>query len=180
VSNSSSSSFILDGSSYASVFDLAEDMIKFRDWNEKDEEDIKKLRELEIDNNTPISFGSCNYDTYIVKENDYYLISTCNNHPFYNLFDNKYLADRNKSEELYEKYDEDLDSIKEKFDFYKLETDIVGRETDCYSKEHFYCCERSWKVNGYHICPECLKDKDGSMRTYNKIRRENKLNRIIL
>ena len=82
VSNSSSSSFILSKDSYDSVFDLAKEMIPARDW-ESDNDLIKKIEEAEIrgmDPNTSISFNSCNYETYIVKYKDYYLISTCNNH----------------------------------------------------------------------------------------------------
>ena len=82
VSNSSSSSFILSKDSYESVFDLAKSMIPSREWD-SDQELITKIEEAEIrgmDPNTSISFGSCNYETYIVKYKDYYLISTCNNH----------------------------------------------------------------------------------------------------
>lgn len=82
VSNSSSSSFILSKDSYESVFDLAKKMIPARDWD-TDQELINKIEEAEIkgmDPNTSVSFASCNYETYIVKYKDYYLISTCNNH----------------------------------------------------------------------------------------------------
>jgi len=84
VSNSSSSSFILSKDSYASVFDLAKQMIPARNWN-SDQDLISKIEEAEIKGmnpNTSISFDSCNYATYIVKYKDYYLISTCNNHPW--------------------------------------------------------------------------------------------------
>ena len=83
VSNSSSSSFIIRQESYDSVFDLAKTMIPAREWEESDPDLIKKIEEAEIkgmDPNTSLSFGSCNYETYIVKHKDYYLVSTCNNH----------------------------------------------------------------------------------------------------
>jgi len=82
VSNSSSSSFIVSKQDYVSVFELAKDMIPMREWSE-DSDLIKKIEEAEIkgmDVNTGICFNSCNYETYIMKYKDYYLISTCNNH----------------------------------------------------------------------------------------------------
>jgi len=82
VSNSSSSSFIINKNSYESVFDLAKEMIPAREWD-TDKELIKIIEEAEIkgmDPDTSVSFGSCNYETYIVKYKDYYLVSTCNNH----------------------------------------------------------------------------------------------------
>jgi len=88
VSNSSSSSFILSKNSYESVFDLAKSMIPSREWD-TDTELIESIEEAEIkgmDNNTSICFNSCNYETYIVKHKDYYLVSTCNNHDW-NLYD---------------------------------------------------------------------------------------------
>jgi len=92
VSNSSSSSFILSKDSYESVFDLAKTMIPAREWD-SDKELIKKIEEAEIkgmDPNTSITFGSCNYETYIVKYKDYYLISTCNNHSWEDQIDDGY------------------------------------------------------------------------------------------
>jgi len=82
VSNSSSSSFIVSNKEYSSVFDLAKAMIPARDW-EDDQALIRKIEESEIkgmDPNTGVSFNSCNYETYITKYQDYYLVSTCNNH----------------------------------------------------------------------------------------------------
>lgn len=83
VSNSSSSSFVIPKKEYSSVFDLAKKMIPSRDWQDSDNELIRKIEESEIrgmDKNTSICFQSCNYETYIVLYKDYYLVSTCNNH----------------------------------------------------------------------------------------------------
>jgi hypothetical protein len=86
VSNSSSSSFIISEKEYESVFALAEEMIKDRnddDWIESNTLDkLYELREYGIDENSPISFMTCNYDTYIMKHKDKYLVATCNNHEF--------------------------------------------------------------------------------------------------
>lgn len=97
VSNSSSSSFVISGDAYSGTFDIAEAMLKERNdyWEEwKDlkksgDEDISKLQILRRgkDPNTPLSFRSTNYDTYITKIGNYYFVSTCNNIPFYNMLD---------------------------------------------------------------------------------------------
>ena len=102
VSNSSSASFVLkivpagaarEIGSAASVFDVAKRMVKERDkWNrEWDREDgvkrkrsdlLKKIEKAEkdgMDPNTPIMFQSCNYDSYLMRVEDYVVVSTCNN-----------------------------------------------------------------------------------------------------
>ena len=92
VSNSSSSSFCIDGSAYENVFEVALDMIPVRDWGDDDRKLTAKIRKAmgqggkkskpTIDPNTPISFDSCNENTHIFKYEGYYFISTCHNHPF--------------------------------------------------------------------------------------------------
>jgi len=93
VSNSSSSSFIISDKDFPSVRDLAEYMIKqqLKEYLEEDEEYYKwKDEDIEtsnillsrlknVDENHPISFPSCNYDTYIKKIGDQYIVATCNN-----------------------------------------------------------------------------------------------------
>jgi len=88
VSNSSSSSFIVSKNTFDSVFDLAKSMIPSREWDTDDKliEDIEEAEIRGMDNNTSICFNSCNYETYIIKHKDYYLVSTCNNHSW-NLYD---------------------------------------------------------------------------------------------
>ena len=82
VSNSSSSSFILSKNSYLSVFELAKEMIPSRDWSDDADlvENIEKAEIKGMDPNTSICFNSCNYNTYIVKYKEYYLVATCSNH----------------------------------------------------------------------------------------------------
>lgn len=93
VSNSSSSNFIIpigstfgNNGKFLTVRDIAEYMIKKQmDENIREnhgidhyETTLSRLFKLE-DPNTPISFYSCNYDTFIRKIGNCFLISTCNN-----------------------------------------------------------------------------------------------------
>lgn len=84
VSNSSSSSFVVDGSLYRNAAEVAQAMVPMREW-EGDQELGSKLRDLvELSHNFPVAFRSCNYDTFISKNEDgNYYVFTCNNHPFY-------------------------------------------------------------------------------------------------
>jgi len=87
VSNSSSSSFIISDEYFKTSADLAKYMINIqieedadfldKEWIEHKLKLIDKLKN--IDEDLPISFPSCNYDTYIRKVGDCYLVSTCNN-----------------------------------------------------------------------------------------------------
>ncbi len=86
VSNSSSSSFVVSSNDYATVFDLAKKMLEIRDedggWkNTKTEKINQALREGK-DPNTSIYFATGNYDTYIIRAFNHYLVMTCNNHRF--------------------------------------------------------------------------------------------------
>jgi hypothetical protein len=99
VSNSSSSNFIVSTNAYKTVFDLALAMIKIRDEDYVEWSDSERLKYLtesknilrEIihgkDPDTPIYFSSCNYDTYIKRVCDGYVVATCNNHRFLNQID---------------------------------------------------------------------------------------------
>jgi hypothetical protein len=182
VSNSSSSSFIIDESHYDSIFDVAEDMINERKWGEQDKKDIKKLRKLKIDSNTPISFCTCNYDTYIMRKYGCYLITTCNNHDFDDIFYGK-SANNEKYKKIKEEFQiEDLFEIKEKTYFYRLESGIIGKPDKYEHPERFYCHDRSWTVKNFpniHICPICKLDKNKTLHSYNQTRRKEKIKRVL-
>ena len=64
VSNSSSSSFVVDGTK-RTVLDVAFDMVPARGWKEHDEELLAKLLEKADQPDTPLAFKSCNFDTFI-------------------------------------------------------------------------------------------------------------------
>ena len=114
VSNSSSSSFIISDKSFKSVRDLALYMInrkyeQYMGYGDRDKQHDKyrtKENELyinrlkNIDENQSVTFQSCNYDTYIKKVSDCYLVSTCNNEDW-DLYDyNTKLTENSKLELL--------------------------------------------------------------------------------
>lgn len=100
VSNSSSASFVLDVSKYDSTFSIAYDMIGARGWC-TDKETIQTLQEFAEtrDSDMPLSFRTCNYDTYITRVGPSYLVSACNNHSFHEVLDGRvYVEGMSKSE----------------------------------------------------------------------------------
>lgn len=90
VSNSSSTSFVVDVQEYNSVIDLAKAMVVCREWGKDDIDLLKKLQRyqynVQFDKekcNVGVAFRSCNYDTYIQLIGGKYVVGTCNNHPWY-------------------------------------------------------------------------------------------------
>lgn len=109
VSNSSSSSFILDTSEYEDTFDIARQMIEMREWDQ-DGATLRKLKELAkgLPFDTPLSFYTCNYDTFITRIGPYYFVSTCNNHPFHELFVGSLYAEELMVDDLPEEIQESV------------------------------------------------------------------------
>lgn len=90
VSNSSSSSFIISKVGYPTVFSLALAMLAIRNsegWTvkHKEERKIKLAIARNLTHNVPVTFQTCNYDTYIMPKDNSYMVSTCNNHSWYSL-----------------------------------------------------------------------------------------------
>lgn len=90
VSNSSSASYVIDKKAYKNTFSLARKMIERRDGKGWDNEDlIATLDSFEAggyENDIQITFPTCNFDTFIMRTNRFYAVSTCNNHDFEGLF----------------------------------------------------------------------------------------------
>lgn len=89
VSNSSSSSFVLDGRKLT-VRDVALMMIPLREWNFDGDDDhalCQRIKYLSCNPDTPMTFPSCNEDTFIIKRGEYIFVDTCNNHPFWEVLD---------------------------------------------------------------------------------------------
>lgn len=198
VSNSSSSSFIISNKKFKTVRSLATYMIKQKikerryepepEFNDYDKQYIKRLQN--IDKNKDVSFPSCNYDTYIRKVGDQYLVATCNNTDW-DLYDySTKLSDKAKEEleklkNLYPKGSDDIQEIEnildgesDEFylfgnDYYDLNKEIIGVETYDYCENHnnkyMY---HLWNTQKYgKICLECsplLKRKD-KLDVLNKI-----------
>lgn len=130
VSNSSSSSFIIDEKAYKNVFELSCEMIRIRDEDYgfgSDKELLNSIKNSDKDPNSNICFPTCNYDTYIMKFKDSYIVASCNNHPFYE----KLEGQKGISSEISEEFDiedwEALDYFHHGRTFWHPEGDITGR-----------------------------------------------------
>jgi hypothetical protein len=181
VSNSSSSSFLISTSAYKSVFDLALHMIELRDKDllydneEVGEWACANLKDIILsaakngmNENTPISFPTVNYDTFIVKMDNYYIVATCNNHPFYHdLKGDCYREWESVLKPLGMKHWEEVeDHLKEKFTFwfpkYNKFAKVFHYEGDyrnapvTYCQKH-YCDLLVEKDTDKKFCPECDK-----------------------
>lgn len=156
VSNSSSQSFIVATSMYATVFDVARAMIRHRkwrgfrngEWYSGDDEDLARLDAAEqhgIDPNISIEFPATNGDTYIVRSNDVYEISTCNNDQYYEL-------------EGFEIVD-DARLRLASFNRYYLRYGVIGHPV---SNDPVYCSkhnEHRIELDDKRIiCPQCDRD----------------------
>lgn len=84
VSNSSSSSFVIERDAYPNVFSLARHMLSIRNsegnWGDLETSKIIKAEAKHLNSDQAVQFSTCNYDTYIIPRITQYLVSTCNNH----------------------------------------------------------------------------------------------------
>jgi hypothetical protein len=170
VSNSSSSSFIISDKDFHSVRDLAKYMIKkqikeaiYEDYYWKDDSikddknQIKKLKSL--NENQPVSFPSCNYDTYIKKIGDQYFVSTCNNTDWDLYKFHTKLSEVAKEELIlllnnYDKNSDDysniIDLIENNYqDFYSFGNDYYALDKDIIGIETYEYCPNNDKHNKY-------------------------------
>jgi hypothetical protein len=168
VSNSSSNSFILRKcDELPNPIAAAKLMIPLREYN-NDKIILEKLDKLP-NQNVNICFSSCNYDTFIVADDQYFLVATCNNTAWHDSedFNNFCVYDPKLKNELEEKYHEDFYKLSENFDFYHLDYDVYGREVNddnTYSQKGYSlhcsdCSEDFWNVDGKEICPKCKMDE---------------------
>ena len=194
VSNSSSSSFIISNEHFPTVRSLATYMLKEKiqdrlddDYDSSDMvlEDKKYIKRLKnINENHPVSFPSCNYDTYIKKVADLYLVSTCNN-TNWELSEystrlteaaRKELKELQKNakdaffQDEYDKPSRIIDDILDGSydfssfdnDYYDLGREVVGVETYGYCQKHDR--ERLWNTRKFGkiclICNPYYKRKD--------------------
>jgi hypothetical protein len=92
VSNSSSSSFCILANQYSNIFELAQEMVLCRGWDETSSLDADDVlfNQLEQDKKNlhdvgGLAFSTCNFATYIRKMGQCYVIETSNNCPWYEL-----------------------------------------------------------------------------------------------
>jgi hypothetical protein len=172
VSNSSSSSFILEKSKkYPDAYSLASKMVYYREYEDDEKlaqktivavrkRKLSKLNGEEVQFNCEnVSFSSCNYDTYIVDYEDYLIVETCNNHDWDDFYGES-ISHRDLSEEFKEKfvkkmkdggYFEDYDEEDEE-EFYWDEIYGLNGAFNFYSLEHDKVGKRS---KGYRTCDKC-------------------------
>ncbi len=155
VSNSSSSSFVVAEHNYPNVFALATEMIKARGWDD-DKDMVQRLRASQnrgTDPDSPVSFPTTNYETYIVKQAGYYIVATSHNYDWddvlvgieYNMPQPivDYLGDRWDCEMLC------FDTI----------TDFWYPKIGAFGKKHRV--NTRYRKDGFghsHYCTECLGD----------------------
>ena len=210
VSNSSSSSFIISDKHFPTVRSLAiymlnkkiEDYESDFDEEEKEENYYDKLlitRLSNVDENDPVSFSSCNYDTYIKKVADCYLVSTCNNTRWelYDYTTSLTESAINELKEIQKNYiesdDDDYNTIENILDndydfssfdndYYSLDKEIIGVETYDYCPNHdkeihkkdyspYLWNTKKWGV----VCLKCnpyIKRKD-KLDAINKCKTDN-------
>lgn len=190
VSNSSSSSFIIGKKQYTDTFSIAEKMIPMREWENDDDEllnKIKILRENNLNLYTPISFLSCNYDTYIYPTTNYYVIMTCNNHPFYQIFGDYQHStyDKNIPSEIKKEFEnkhnnsinylEDLDCCYYGKEFLSLENGIyftVPNDDDVPEQHRYKLCKTHYRYpvkikNEKELCClDCYIEKNPEKNIY--------------
>lgn len=168
ISNSSSSSFIVkrDGI-FPDVFSVALSMVPLRDWD-TDCETLRRIHESKRDRNTNICFKSCNHDTFILSTENYILVMTSNNHPFYKVFTNRErekipeeireLLKESTKEDDFDDF-EDLDYKMYGFKYWYVDYGIdaypvgygIGVKSFCDK-----CCTDVVQLeNGKIICPSC-------------------------
>jgi len=163
VSNSSSSSFILKvGKPFNSALEVAEYMIPKREWKAADAELLTKVRKMmkhSKGQHLAVCFNSCNYDTYIAKMCDYFLISTCHNHSWdLPSVECPYLS------EFCEYFGDDFNYLPHCIEFYHIEYNKRGRIVLWqlgYSIRCPVCHEHMWIVEDKLACLNCGEKNPG-------------------
>lgn len=139
-------SFVILRSSYSSIFKLAIYMLKNRPYNKIiNNKVIKIIRSSLLDNNTPISFSSDLFNTYIAIKNDNYIVTT-NSETEWDL------------EGILETTNENIES---RFNFWFPEYDLIGSIYKDNKGNYISCQEHKTidfikvKENGLIVCPIC-------------------------
>ena len=159
VSNSSSSSFVVNGTNKA-VLDVALKMVPARDWRKRDDVLLKKLLEKADTPDTPIAFKSCNYNTFIMKIKNTIFIETCNNHPWADFID--YQRATEEDLKLIDQSNRDFDAFTiSNLDYFWWPE--YGIEAKKFYPDYDFCkncfCDILQLKTGQQICPKCNKDR---------------------
>jgi hypothetical protein len=193
VSNSSSSSFVVEVSEeIPNVISLAIKMLNIMHQEDVEENNGKpsgwgirkkqlaeeiqqKLNENKIDVNMSVCFKSCNFDTFIVREDNLFLVDTCNNHEWqkdiafkspYEFFDKVEETDWLRSHDFDDYVKGHLWTESFNFDesgdeFYHIDYDKHFKAIDI-NKYPFWCDECGCDYiffDGSFKCPNCNKER---------------------
>jgi hypothetical protein len=159
VSNSSSSSFIIKvGEPFDTALEVAKHMIPKRERDD-DAELVAKVEDLERRCYCPsaVTFHTCNYDTFIAKVKDHFLIET-SHHGDWDLSSFTVPC----PSEYAETYGDDtFYRLPHSMDFYSLEYGVTGRPLDYEDSSKFEdsrcnkCYTEFWWIDGLVQCPKC-------------------------
>ena len=133
-------------------------MIPKRGWD-TDVELMNKVYDLERRFYCPsaVSFKTCNYDTFIAKVKDHFLIET-SHHGDWDLHSFRAPCPSEYSDAY---GDDTFYRLPHSMDFYSLEYDVTGRplDYDDYKKYETSWCDKChtdfWCIGGLHQCPSC-------------------------
>ena len=158
VSNSSSSSFVLEvGKPFNTPLEVAKYMVPKRE-SDNDADLVKKIERTiqKCPDLTPVCFKSCNYDTFIVKMDKYFLVQTCHNHNW-DIEQWRVSAPA----EYYSYYgDDSFFDIPSGFEFFHLDYDVKGKVADWNDTRggNSFCdkCYNDfWWIGDALKCPKC-------------------------
>jgi len=164
ISNSSSSSFIIKGSTNSvdfivpsesiTVFNVAKEMIKVRNNDPEDpsydwgDDVLHKIKNTKLDPDTPVCFTVINGETYIDKRGGDIFVDTTHNHNWDELpFSLKYES-----------------FIRQSDYFWFIRYDLIGK-LKLYSDPLRKRCEKHWepyleiKDTSKYVCPKCFLDE---------------------
>jgi len=159
VSNSSSSSFIINATSAApTAFDLGIKMLEIRNdaWEIKNSDptyqEISKINEAKsigINPNTSIAFVTTNYDTFIRRVEDKFYVNTCNNQDWSLLNDSNI-------EPFYYNDEEELQEDPNTF-YWWIKEGVIGRKITRKEWQKFAMANEIKTRSGSDLWPECWK-----------------------
>ncbi len=167
VSNSSSSSFIIDTINnytfrYKTVWEVAKQMIEDRciDYYNKDKNKklykkiIKNIEKYNLDLDTPITMHTTNFETFIYKKNEKIYVDTCNN-ILWNIDNENLIVYGNGLNE----YSNDANANYDNIVFFHIDYEIYAKEAPYKKRNEKKCgCNYYDKLilpDNRIICPKC-------------------------
>ncbi|NPV13079.1 MAG: hypothetical protein HPY57_15035 [Ignavibacteria bacterium] len=190
VSNSSSSSFIIDQNRWNNISELAEYMIKRVEYKPQVNEVLQRLKECK-DLDQPVMFYSCNYDTWINKYGEHYFVTTCNNEDWGDVYSD---LNEDNAIDIYPELEDvncpgsiNWNKVQENVNFFDLERNLFYQRTNVWQEcktpvnnHNKFCGYTEYvKIHGEIMCPNCFHLENGKPSKYLMYKdRYKKLKRI--